>query len=220
MFFFSPSKQRCFIPNCFGKEALTKQVGVELAQRRVIQYLSGKMQRRGIGSKVVLANYFVNFQDWQSRSPAQRAQILKQLEIAVYSFMEQMLLGNVAIHQIVSQAVAEHYLVLAEVLLQKPAWKEDSILDLDVLCADPEPAEVLLCSSRSGYAAASAARGAQGEPDPAQEEDLPEIPDAASAEQPLALTIGGAELAGGSVVQSVFGCLRGCLPSRKDVRRT
>ncbi|CAJ1378673.1 unnamed protein product [Effrenium voratum] len=192
--FFSPSKQRCFIPNCFGKEALTKQVGVELAQRRVIQYLSGKMQRRGSGSKVVLANYFVNFQDWQSRSPAQRAQILKQLdpsEIAVYSFMEQMLLGNIAIHQIVSQAVAEHYLVPAEVLLQKPAWKEDSILDLDVLCADPEPAEVLLAAAEAATPQpVQPEESRQGEPDPAQEEDLPEMPDAASAEQPLAPTRG------------------------------
>ncbi|CAJ1358673.1 unnamed protein product, partial [Effrenium voratum] len=171
-------------------EALTKQVGVELAQRRVIQYLSGKMQRRGSGSKVVLANYFVNFQDWQSRSPAQRAQILKQLdpsEIAVYSFMEHMLLGNIAIHQIVSQAVAEHYLVPAEVLLQKPAWKEDSILDLDVLCADPEPAEVLLAAAEAATPQpVQPEESRQGEPDPAQEEDLPEMPDAASAEQPLA----------------------------------
>ena len=124
------------------KDEVLRQMGVELAIRRVIHYLSAKFGNKE-GAQARLCDCFGSYTTYFStfrEGSEERKQFLSTCtpsELEAAMFCDAAMSGSKVIHSILANALTENWLLPAEVLMQKREWVEDGIVDVEELLKDP-----------------------------------------------------------------------------------
>ena len=128
----------------FFKDEVLKQLGCELALRRIVQYLSNKLASKE-DSKVRLCDAFgtwASFEDQWKGSEEFRKEFLHKCsprEVEACTFCELAMDGGLSVHSILLEATSENFLQPAEAIFQRQEWVQNQILDLEELMKDSLP---------------------------------------------------------------------------------
>lgn len=128
----------------FFKDEIIKQLGCELALRRVVHYLSNKLASKE-DAKVRLCDAFgawTSFQDHWKASEEFRKEFLRNCshrEAEACAFAELAMEGSLSVHSILLEATSENFLQPAESIFQRPEWVQNQILDIEELMKDSLP---------------------------------------------------------------------------------
>ena len=112
---------------------------MELAIRRMIHYLSQKVFNAGDGkSEVKLIDAFGSWSKYRDvvLNQDKKKAFLEQMnamEREAFVFCAELMRGSCVHHAIISTAVAEAFLVPAELIFQRSEWIKDDVFDLEEL---------------------------------------------------------------------------------------
>ena len=192
-----------FVPLFFGKffpfklwqtkDEVLRQMGVELAIRRVIHYLSAKFGNKE-GAQARLCDCFGSYTTYFStfrEGSEERKQFLSTCtssELEAAMFCDAAMSGSKVIHSILANALTENWLLPAEVLMQKREWVEDGIVDVEELLKDPPQEDAVQAAmeevAQTEEAAVTPVETPDHTPTKARKEEIEdEVPDAVPEEE-------------------------------------
>lgn len=144
-----------------------------------MKYLSNKVAQKK-GAKVRLCDYFGTYENFfkYNADEAARKPFLEKCtaaEMEAAAFCRQALEGQVIIHELVREAIEENWLQPAEIILRKPGWVENQLLDLDELLKESD--ELAEKASREAQKAEVDAAISVPDPDKESAEVKDEVPE-------------------------------------------
>ncbi|CAE7513471.1 unnamed protein product [Symbiodinium sp. CCMP2592] len=171
-----------------SRDIVLQHTSVELALRRVVQYISNKMARAahvrdGGNDSVRLCDAFgtyKNFIEFRDNQEARKLFLSRcsPAEVQAATFIKTAMEGNIVIHDILSTAIATNWLQPAELIMQSQVWVEKEIINLEVLLDPLEPMQTQLNQTETAAALATkpeAAAEAESVPDTPLKDEIPEV---------------------------------------------
>ena len=115
-------------------------MGVQLAIRRIIQYVSAKLHRKGQPRLTDIFGTYEKFAevygDGASDEARKKLSQLSDNELQAATFFQQLMRGAILSHAIILKSVQENFLMTAEEILAKTDWRDNQIIDIEYLAED------------------------------------------------------------------------------------